>query len=379
MRLIDCVRGDKNHMEILSSGSFINLDNEEKIEQLVFTAQEIAETAIKTEGFEANEENNKKLALDIWQGAEYMCRDSEEVQVKNIFISNFLERMREISVVSKTPENRAETSESKSEITLTNTDSKDEYLGLVQTADAQEQESSETDKDLNESSDESDTIEIENSEPNTEIKAKVKEIAQIDNSSSVETVETETTKIEKKNEALQIDSTETNKLETLQTEANREVSTKQESVGSIVLPEKEPYQFDKCTVTATIQLLPTDLGTRKVVMSVRTHDFPPQISVHELFGEVTPENLLPELEKAFERYKGDLPVKVMDKLRKEKDGGKKKKKKRSTKVEPSETSQTTPVNNKNGLETDEKSDESVEPSVVAPQTEINPQGSLFGN
>lgn len=54
------------------------------------------------------------------------------------------------------------------------------------------------------------------------------------------------------------------------------------------------------------------------MLSVRTHDFVPQISVVELNGEASPEQLLPALEKAFEKYKTDLPVKVMDKLKKEK-------------------------------------------------------------
>ena len=69
-------------MQILSSGSFINTDNQEKIEQLIFTAKEIADAAVKTDGFVNDEENNKRLALDIWQGAEYICRDEEETQIK---------------------------------------------------------------------------------------------------------------------------------------------------------------------------------------------------------------------------------------------------------------------------------------------------------
>ena len=32
-------------MQVLTSGSFINLDNQEKIEQLIFTAKEIAVAA----------------------------------------------------------------------------------------------------------------------------------------------------------------------------------------------------------------------------------------------------------------------------------------------------------------------------------------------
>lgn len=57
-------------MQILTSGSFINLDNQEKVEQLIFTAKAIADSAVQTEGFISSEDNNKRLALEIWQGAE---------------------------------------------------------------------------------------------------------------------------------------------------------------------------------------------------------------------------------------------------------------------------------------------------------------------
>lgn len=38
-------------MEILSSGSFVILENREKIEQLIFTANELAKAASQAEGF----------------------------------------------------------------------------------------------------------------------------------------------------------------------------------------------------------------------------------------------------------------------------------------------------------------------------------------
>ena len=72
-------------MEILSAGAFINLENQEKIEQLKFTAAELANAAMETEGFAGDEESGRRLALEFWQGLEYMCRETEETAIKNIF------------------------------------------------------------------------------------------------------------------------------------------------------------------------------------------------------------------------------------------------------------------------------------------------------
>ena len=82
-------------MEILSSGSFINLENQEKIEQLKFTASELANAALESEGFSGEEEPARKLALEFWQGLEYMCRESERGAIQNIFLNHFLERLSE--------------------------------------------------------------------------------------------------------------------------------------------------------------------------------------------------------------------------------------------------------------------------------------------
>ncbi len=83
-------------MEILSSGSFINLENQEKIERLIFTAVELANAAIGTDGFVNEEESGRRLALEFWHGLEYMCRESERATIQNIFLNHFLERLREL-------------------------------------------------------------------------------------------------------------------------------------------------------------------------------------------------------------------------------------------------------------------------------------------
>ncbi|HQU94423.1 MAG TPA: hypothetical protein PLK77_19155, partial [Pyrinomonadaceae bacterium] len=83
-------------MEILNSGSFIPLDNREKIEQLIFTARTLASEVSRSEGFQSSGQSNQEIGLELWKGAEYMTRAHEEVTIRNLFLSKFLETLREI-------------------------------------------------------------------------------------------------------------------------------------------------------------------------------------------------------------------------------------------------------------------------------------------
>jgi hypothetical protein len=324
-------------MEILSSGSFVNLENQGKIEQLIYTAREIANAAVGTDGFVNQEENTKRLALEIWQGAEYMTRDHEEAQIKNVFINNFLDRLRELGGASKMPNAEPENSAGATEENSPNEmgATRDEFLGFVGTAEVSEQEGAEqtspAEENALEAANEGVSAPISNAVTNSPEEKVGDNFVEPDDSLTEATLETENAK---PNEG---ESQETNQLsesgeaENIQVEANPK-----QNFGAITLPEKEPYQFDKCTVTATIQLLPTDAGIRRAVLSVRTHDFAPQISVVELNDGATPAQLLPALESAFERYKTDLPVKVMDKMKKEKSAGKKQTVRTAVETKPSQ-------------------------------------------
>lgn len=83
-------------MEILGAGAFINLENQEKIEQLKYTAIELGKAALETEGFINEEAPARKLALEFWQGLEYMCRETELATIQNIFVGQFLEHLRDL-------------------------------------------------------------------------------------------------------------------------------------------------------------------------------------------------------------------------------------------------------------------------------------------
>src|SRR5690606_14954257 len=87
-----------------------------------------------------------------------------------------------------------------------------------------------------------------------------------------------------------------------------------ESIGSIVLSEKEPYNFDGCTATAVIQLLPEAGGVRKGVVSVKTHDFAPQISIVNVGTTDALPQISAALGAAFAHYRNDLPARAAEKM-----------------------------------------------------------------
>lgn len=282
-------------MEILSAGAFINLENQEKIEQLKYTAQELANAASSTAGFVNEEEPARKLALEFWQGLEYMCRETEQTAIQNIFTGEFLERLRElrpaaiISEITPTDEMPKFVPEQTSQ-TVT---AEDEFLGVL------EPEHQETDAEEN-------TSEVQAITNLTEDLTDPEEIE------SAEFVESESDSTQSE----EVDSQTTVTDSSAQESESKEIAV----VGSLSLPEKEPYQFNKCTVTATIQLLPVveNSDTRKAVFSVKTHDFAPQYSLVEVSANELTAALAPEIEKVLAQYQADLPFKVIDKMKKEK-------------------------------------------------------------
>jgi hypothetical protein len=338
-------------MQILSSGSFINLENREKIEQLIFTAKELANAASRTEGFVNGGPGNGRLAVEMWQGAEYMCRDHEEATIKNIFLSNFLERLRDMGRVTmarpqvteaermekpspsptashlppvdiQVPDSNSfqETATIPAMETLENVVSipesaaaEDEYLGIVSSTEDRGQVAIETHSYADECVPES---EFEIIEPAVDLLADVDDVTEIEAVEICYHDDTEDLAIETSTllPATPLDLVE---IVTTPTEpANKPVT-------AIVVPAREPYQLENCTIKAVIQVLAEDRGVRKCVISIVTHDFFPEIAVAELDAGDFISGLPSVITPVFERYKADFPVKVADKLKKEKSVSKK--------------------------------------------------------
>ncbi len=340
-------------MEILNSGSFIPLDNREKIEQLIFTARTLANEVSQNEGFQCSGQTNQQIGLELWKGAEYMTRSHEEVTIRNIFLSKFLERLREIerdtvqltsrptpalipnaietAVPVSTPISAAPQTNIQTESPV---EAKDEFLGIVDSEESVQERPSyaneckpECEEEIVSMLDSSEAFanvepkgdpKIEqNSAPTPVLDLEVEEAHEqeaVKSASAVESVAEPTTLVEAFDESV----------------PDRPNATEQ-SVRSLVLSEKEPYNFDACTVTAVIQLLPESNGSRDCIVSVRSHDFAPQITFTNRCHESGELELSNPISTALEQYRNSLPLRAAEKMKKEQASTKKRTSKTSAK------------------------------------------------
>lgn len=360
-------------MEILNSGSFVPLDNREKIDHLIYTARELATEVSRAEGFQSSGQTNHQLGLEMWKGAEYVCRAHEEANIRNLFLSKFLERLREIekqaTVQTKTaqaatvipepvrqPVSLPDPVQSLAPQVVTSQPQheppQDEYLGVVPSDDqtgndrpsyldecvpefeaeiaAMNNGAGPADL-INPPIEDSNDDEPEISTHSEDLRAE--EVAEAAKSGELESDSPVTKEEGSSDEIVE---------EKVELEAKK--SAQSGSIESIILAEKEPYNLEACTVTAVIQVLPASSGCRKCVVSLRTHDFAPMVAVSESgAAEIIP-HISTALSEAFEQYRLDLPAKAADKLKKEKPAAKKQSKPGS-KAAKATTAQTTVATN----------------------------------
>lgn len=348
-------------MNILSSGSFVPLDNRERMEQLAFTARTLATEVSRAEGFQSSGPTNYQLGLEMWKGAEYVCRAHEETTIKNIFLSKFLETLREIEkqntgqpsppkAKANNPPTVRQLDPVHPQVATTTTppgpvpfsepqqssdpalpqepeEPADEYLGVVS-------DNSEVETKRQSYSDECvpecdadieaiiDRLEAEPSEPRND-----KPSDPIGTGSEQREIVATADVSPGKAKPDDPPPAERNVLSVVaEEETQTEPGECREPcpIESIVLAEKEAYNFDGCTVTAVVQLLPEEAeGVRKCVVSVRTHDFTPSVAI----VDVTAADVLPQITGAlgiaFEQYRNELPARAAEKLKKEKPAAKK--------------------------------------------------------
>lgn len=330
-------------MEILNSGSFVPLDNRNKIEQLIFTAKTLATEVSRAEGFQSSGSTNHQLGLEMWKGAEYMCRAHEEANIRNLFLSKFLETLREIERQSA-GRTRPPQTQIVNPATVCQLDpahvpvqsptpqvvpdlrplgaAEDEYLGIIpKDAGIETERPSYADECMPE-------YEAEIAAMNADAEKDKPVITGLPEDEPTESTTTETPATK---EAIATDSqvAENNESDSKNElvgdgpDAAESSGTNSSAIDSIVLAEKEPYNFDSCTVTAVIQLLPETDGIRKCVVSVRSHDFVPQISISELRSGEISEDANRSLADAIAGYRTELPVLASEKIKKEKPAGKK--------------------------------------------------------
>ena len=330
-------------MQILKSGSFLNLESAECVEALKFTARRLAEHSTEAVRENLNAQQLENLALQLWQKAEYVARETERRRLQQIFVENFTERFRELKpeVAVSTDENTGSLNQAFVAEEFANNETPadasapsagqsseiaekaDEFLGFVKSdesfGDAPEREEKEATVE---------EISREGIESNPETVSETKEMsnqtvaAEADVSASKRFEETreiraEKTEAPKPQPIAEHDSPATNQTNKTSTEA------------------KEPFEFGKCAVSLNLTLL-AGSGTgrnRQVIISTASHNLPPEIELVEIadgedLGQIT------ELVKnKLERFRQSLPVKYIDELR----ASKSKTAKRNTPVKPAAT------------------------------------------
>jgi len=341
-------------MEILNSGSFVPLDNREKIDQLIFTASTLATEVSRAEGFQNSGQTNHQLGLEMWKGAEYVCRAHEEANIRNLFLSKFLERLREIEkertaqsrnvAASTAPQMTAPVRQPGQEPVSVQPSTpqtvsgqrpqgaaQDEYLGVVPTDDQSGcDRPSYADECVPEF--EAEIATMNNGSGPGDLINPAAESSNVDesgisatseDSSAGEPVNGEEIDRSESDTPSKKDENEPSDLIQKEVEPEAKESVELQSIESIVLAEKEPYNLDACTVTAVIQVLPESSGRRKCVVSLRTHDFAPMVAVSETGSAEVFQHISVALSDVLERYRSDLPSKAAEKLKKEKPAAKK--------------------------------------------------------
>lgn len=337
-------------MEILNSGSFVPLDNREKIDQLIYTARTLATEVSRAEGFQNSGQTNHQLGLEMWKGAEYVCRAHEEANIRNLFLSKFLERLREIE-----KERTVQTKPAQAPPVFTSsvrppastpvlvqppqppvlqtvpeppsqTVTQDEYLGVVPGNDRAENERpSYADECVPEYDAEIEAIveRLENEGPDPDLDGSSNQFGTGSAQPEITATAEASVKEAATDHPVVVEPSASSDVAAEEGQPDVAESVESEPIESIVLAEKEPYNLEACTVTAVIQVLPESSGIRNCVVSLRTHDFAPLVAVSQAgAGEVIP-HISAALSEALERYRNELPARAADKVKKEKPAARK--------------------------------------------------------
>lgn len=356
-------------MRTLTTGSFLNLENNETVEALKNTARRLAEhTATVATAENLNSAALENLADSLWQKAEYVTRETERRRLRQIFNENFRERFSELK-----PET-AEARNSNAEVTLadstveigdSNEESnasaiveretsettaatgaevsstvspensatvaegkKDEFLGFVASGESfGDDQTAET---------EAEALTAPEESPQT--------IAQADDEPAVETLQTEvrTADVETVNSANQVADANDSK-EPEETENSNEAKTETTTVAAATPIDaskppaaaapttnaatasasksgagaQEPFEFEKCTINLNLTLLPMESGSnkRKLIVGAMSHNLPPEIDFLEVADGADLTQLADLLREKLARFKQTLPVKYIEQLR----------------------------------------------------------------
>lgn len=357
-------------MQTLTAGSFLNLENNETVEALKYTARRLAEHSANVIKENLPTAALESLADSLWGKAEYLTRETERRRLQQIFIENFRERFRELKPGAAATENSdaevspvsptigiadsnekssapevaeretSETAPAMTDVKVSSTFSpensatvaegkRDEFLGFVASGESfGEERSAETGAAL---------IAPEES---------ARTIAQTGDESAVETSRTEVqaaAAAQTPDSANQVsdagDSKEpgtTAEIDTAKTEtttvvaaapvaatkpkaaaATTTTNTAAASAGKNGAGAQEPFEFEKCTINLNLTLLPAESGStkRKMIVGATSHSLPPEIDFLEVGDGDDLTQIADQVREKLARFKQTLPVKYIEQLR----------------------------------------------------------------
>lgn len=337
-------------MQTLTAGSFLQLESSEKTDSLRFTAAQLAENSCQMIHQTVTLDAAQHLADRLWEKAEYVTKEAEKPQLKQIFVGSFLEKFCELKpdtaavagveneIISESPVNQNEPqsfaapgavnsfASDETEIASDNEISPeqnhgDEFLGLVKDENS---EVIETQADLSLSDEvvNQTIVAPSNGENQT--------------SETVAPLQSEQTKIatEVSPPALHAPSESLTAPTAVKSESDKpasapspenaklaaSASTVAASVGKNVAAE--PFEFDKCTINVSFQLLPAvaanDAETRTMLVSVVSHGNPPEIEMTRLPSGASVNEISDVVSRVLLKFKNGLPQKYIESLRRQK-------------------------------------------------------------
>lgn len=320
-------------MQTLQTGSFLRLENDSAVESLKFTARLLAEHTEKVVKENLNAASLENLANNLWQKAEYVTLDAERRRLREIFVENFTERFRELkpdfdaltneiaNLLNQTaapekvevkseqifqPENASPTQQSSAVEAQ-----RDEFLGLVkpeetfgESATDEKEVATATPEEIKQTAVQTETVKTEN-----EIGTAEEFVLENNDVSQTETVK-DISKTETVKNNIEAD-------KTLTTAQNNSRSTTQTKSESMSVTTKEPFEFGKCTVNLNLTLFPSSGSdtSRKVIISIASHQLPPEIEYLEIESGEDLEQIAALVKNKLAHFGQTLPVKYIEQLR----------------------------------------------------------------
>ncbi len=354
-------------MQTLTAGSFLNLENASTVEALKFTAHRLAEHTANVVKENLPPASLENLANSLWEKAEYVARETERRRLHQIFSENFSERFRELKPETVEAQ-KSEPSVSPAEATVENADSDEQSpaTAIVKSGEAESAKAGEN-ASLFVSPEESAAVVegkrdeflgfVESGEPfgdaqatdgRAEAAATAPTIAQAggkfvaepsepENQSSVEIpnpvnqpADTADQSASPRPENPVVTKTEATVSASAESKSVTTTAQATASAGkngvSVVADEREPFEFEKCTINFNLTLLPIEFGknARKAIVGIVSHNLPPEIDFLEIAdgGDLT--QIAALVNEKLARFKQMLPVKYIEQLRQSKNKAAKK-------------------------------------------------------